>query len=240
MDGQSILKRVEEKYLSIQSYSDEGTVETFYEHPFDCQQLIEFKTYFVRPEKMRFEWRCWDQYFGKTRPPSENAIWTNGKNSFETFIGESEPVDKFSLALAEASGVSFGSVLMILKLLVPGCVGTRSIWYQMNDAVVLPAADVDGSLCYHLSGSEDSHNDTEAWIRQNDLVVLRLRSKNELTQELAEKAFIETCDELKKNEVSEDKWPTKPIGTVKYSHDYFYKEIKVDEPILDETFETLP
>jgi len=236
----SILKSVEEKYLSFQSYSDEGTVETFYEHPFDCEQLLEFKTYFVRPEKMRFEWRYWDQYFGKSKPPSENAIWTNGRNSFETFVGESEPVHKFSLALAGATGVSFGSVLMILKLLIPGCVTTNSMWYQMHGASVLPGIDVDGSPCYHLLGSENNHNDTEAWIRKNDLIVLKLRSRNELTQEHAEKAFIETCEELKKNKVPEDKWLTKPMGTVKYYHDYIYKQVNVDEPIRDEVFDTEP
>ena len=52
-DPESILKDVRQKYLSFESYSDVGTVEIV---PSVGEQSLEFKTYFVRPARFRFEW----------------------------------------------------------------------------------------------------------------------------------------------------------------------------------------
>ena len=59
MDVDAILKSLSEKYLAIDSYSDVGTVETVNQPPSSCGRQLEFKTYFVRPDKVRFEWRDW-------------------------------------------------------------------------------------------------------------------------------------------------------------------------------------
>jgi hypothetical protein len=90
MNPDFILKSVRQKYFSFGSYSDVGTVDT----------ALEFKTYYVRSKKFRFEWRDWHLCLGKEQPPNERAVWTDGKESFMRILAKDQRIKGFETALA--------------------------------------------------------------------------------------------------------------------------------------------
>jgi len=235
MNAESILKSVIEKYRSFSSYADVGTVETL---PSQTKSEIEFKTYFMRPNKVRFDWRDWHS-LDKTTPADENAIWSNGKNSYAWFLGELEHEESLGLAMAGATGVSSCSVLMILQLLFPECVETNSVWFEMQN-MQIESQELTGLHCYHLVGTETKPDDTEAWISKEDLIVRRLISKTEITAEEDRAFFEETVEMLKAEGRPKEYWPTKPTGARKYYDEFNYQEVKINEPIADAIFEFDP
>jgi len=228
MNAESVLKSVIEKYRSFASYADHGTVDRV---PSASCESINFKTFFVRPNKVRFDWR--------DRHPHNNTIWSNGKNSYSWFLGELEQEENLELAMAGATGVSSGSVLMIVQLLFPESVETKSVWFEMQN-MQMDQQEVNGLRCYHLVGTDRKPADTEAWISKEDLIVHRLISKSEITQEQAERRFAEMIEELKNLGIPKETWPKRPFRAEKYQTEYNYQEVKVNEPIADEIFEFDP
>jgi len=230
MDADSILKSVAESYLAMRSYCDSGSVEIVEGNPSDRKYRLEFKTYFVRPNKVRFEWH--------DLLPDQKAIWTNGLNSYQNFLGRSELVDEFWVAIAMATGVSHLSVLKILKLLLPECIETRTVWQKMRDPRSLADAEIDGTLCYHLLGSEWQKDDTEAWISKDDLIVLRLRSSIKNRTESSKRMLSEVREHFERQGVPQVQWPKIPSWPRRYYYEYQYHQIQINKPIADEHFET--
>jgi len=105
-----ILKNVQETYRGFESYSDVGTVGLV---PPIGKTSLEFRTYFEKPSKMRFEWRSWHPYFGKDKPANESVVWSaDGEQAHMWFLGNLKHSELMS-AVAGATGVSSASVLMI-------------------------------------------------------------------------------------------------------------------------------
>ena len=173
MNPESVLKAVIEKYRSFASYADVGTVERVAS---SSGELINFNTYFVSPNKVRFDWRDRHRY--------SNAIWSNGKNAYSWFLGELRQEEDLELAMAGATGVSACSVLMIVQLLFPESVETNSVWFEMQK-LQMDEQQLNDFQCYHLVGTDRLPDDTEAWISKEDLIVRRLISKREIGEEVA-------------------------------------------------------
>jgi hypothetical protein len=227
MNPESILKSVREKYLSLKSYADEGVVGTS-----KGKRSLEFKTYFASPLKVRFEWRT-------SFPPTENAIWTNGTESHSWFMGKLELLPEFSSGIAGATGVSSASVVMILKLLLPDCIEVRSAWYDMQD-MNMDEEPVDALMCYHIIGTDRKTDDTEAWISKDDFLVRRLRRRTEISQEESERMLAEARKHLEDIGLPQGDLPVRSIPAQKFTDEYNYREVKINQPIADEIFEFDP
>jgi len=233
MKSESILKNVQESYLSFESYSDVGSVDIV---PSFATTLIEFKTFFSRPSKVRFEWRDWHPYFGKDRPPNENIIWSDGDNSYKCFSGDRTRTQNLSLAIGGATGVSSGAVHKILKLLMPSCIALNSAWYDMHEVRILQDESVHGFSCYHLLGTVKRVNDTEAWISRDDLLVRRIRATNEINAVDNEKQFARRLAELTELGIRNENLPKPTFGVSQYYQEYNYREIKINSPLPEELF----
>src|ERR1700679_879053 len=111
MEPESILERVRKKYLELDSYCDEGTISTDGVIRGEAYtNKTEFKTYFARPDKVRFEWqRSKDNPFSKA-DVDKNVIWSNGSSTRDVFLGRQRKHKSLSMALAGATGVSSGAV----------------------------------------------------------------------------------------------------------------------------------
>lgn len=173
MRGPDILEKVRDTYLAFETYSDVGTAHIV--PPIGIGTPTEFKTYFSRPDKVRFSWRDWHPYFGRSKPPSNSMIWTDGQDSRIRSLRGTEYTETFSIAIAGATGVSSAAAVMILLLLRPGSIGFNYKWYQMKTIGDLDEEDVAGTLCYHLSGCAVAEGDTEVWIDKGNFLVRRLR-----------------------------------------------------------------
>lgn len=232
MDAAAILQKVRETYLSIEHYSDLGEVT---EPPAMSGPPLQFKTFFTRPNKVRFEWRCWHPYFGKEQPPSENAFWSNGSSTTRYFLRQLEQEEHLSGAIAGATGVSRGSVLMILKLLIPDCVDVNTIWYEFQRIKLLQEELVDGFPCYHLVGSCTNDNDTEAWISKEDFMVRRLREHSTISTEDRERTKTEAARILEKMGISPDSFP-KLEQNISYTDEFNYSKVVTGVSMPDHLF----
>jgi hypothetical protein len=233
MNEVSILNCVQATYRGFQSYADTGTVETV---PPIGKTPTEFKTYFIQPNKVRFEWRAWHPYFGKEHPPEENVIWSNGERSHSFFLGKQNSPDGISLAIAGATGVSSGSVHMILKLLFPECIEISRVWYNMQNSRLLEDAEINGSQCYHLIGETKLPDDVEAWIGKDDMIVRRLRTHMRITPADREKMNAKAIEALTKAGVPPRHFPEQSLETREYYHEYNYQTVSHDGVLSAQLF----
>lgn len=165
-NARTVLQRMIATYASASSYQDSGIVRMVPNDPMivgierpllqnvalQSDTLISFKTYYLRPNRFRFEWKNSSQ--GVTR---ESVVWSNGKRAYRWMPSESGN-GTFAFAssldlgfhLDRALSSSLGSVFFVPTLL-------------MKDVAVFPFADmlsiakqmsivreelVDGEMCY--------------------------------------------------------------------------------------------
>jgi hypothetical protein len=237
VDEGSILNKVRETYLGFSSYSDSGTVKIV--PPIGKGKATEFKTYFVRPDKVRFEWNSWHPFQGDLDSPMKSAIWSDGERSNILFMGDQKGTDGISLAIAGATGVSSGSVHMILKLLFPEGIQITGVWHEMQNVKLLDDEEIGGSCCYHLIGETKRPDDTEAWISKNNLVVRRLRVHRRLTPEDRGRMNAKRIEGLQKAGVPPEHFPKESLEVREYYQEYNYDQILTDIELSDQLFTAL-
>lgn len=108
MDTAKILSNVAENYQGCVSYTDTGKLSS-------NAGNLEFKTYFCRPHKFRFEWSK-----SSADRSHERIIFSESNLKAIYFDGETfEETDSLALAIAGATGVSMGAAPLIAHLLMP-------------------------------------------------------------------------------------------------------------------------
>lgn len=245
MGPETIIARVKAKYLECDTYSDEGIVST---DRADEDGLYtnktEFKTYYARPNKVRFEWeesrenRFYNPEIGK------NVIWSNGINTNGIFLGRKRQHESLSMAMAAATGVSKSTVNLILQLLLNLDSDLRWFWTEMKDTRLTAEEEVGGFRCHHIVGSTQHANDVEAWIAQADYVVRKLRRKIVLTSEFREFAHKRGIEALRNAGVPQEQIDeviavhiaSRTPDTHEHYHDYIYYAVRINEPISEALF----
>jgi hypothetical protein len=131
-DSESILKRVRQTYSELESYSDIGTV---FLHGLG-DRITEFKTYFVRPKKVRFEWQTRftepDKVpsFLKATGVSHGTVWSDGVDSYCSVFGQKSSEQNLAFAIAAGTGEASVSLTMLNLLLLPADLesGVHEYW----------------------------------------------------------------------------------------------------------------
>lgn len=252
--GPNILERVVETYGSFHSYSDTGTVDSA-----DSAGVpIEFQTYFKRPLYFRFNWLSWHPKFGKTRPAKETTIWSDGKQFITSFHGEFEAAERFSLLVAGATGISKGSVHIILNVLSPESLGLYSPWHEMIDvgrlddqALDLPEESGIVRDCYHIRGTSRAVDDTDVWVEKDTFIVRRVKETSVITEQQCEemRAFAQRPDQvemmvraLRKEGIAEEVIAETIAGLATifkprtHFSEYNYKSVRVNQVLEDSVF----
>ena len=120
LTGPEVYRRVEEVYRNVQTYMDQGEVQTIFSgtRAFALTRIMTFDTAFVRDGGFRFAFR--DQYT-RLDPWNEYAIWKEGSTVKRWWTIEPEVETKSTLerALGTAAGVSELSSVQIPGLLQP-------------------------------------------------------------------------------------------------------------------------
>jgi len=251
---EKILKNIKDTYRGFKSYSDKGTVDIVHAVG---KKSMEFQTYFIRPSKIRFEWRSARPESGNNQSGDKHLIWSNGKKTYAWFHNKLEDTE-LRKAVALCTGVSSGSVHVILKLLVPDQISVNQAWYQMGDAKVLEDdEEVNGFRCYHIKGTSVKEDDTECWISRDDQVVRRLSRKTEISAEEANKMlgtavdllhkmsefnqmFTSSTDVLKKMEAASEQLPRQMKTDLCYTTVYNYKQVTTNDALSEELFSVDP
>jgi hypothetical protein len=172
-----LIQAMSEKYAQCSSYSDSGRERRSDEWD------VRFCTYFVRPDKMRFEWI---RGFGSCE--EHGMFRSDGRTTFSRDIFADRVIEEKSLvaAVAGATGISSGTAFIIPSLLI-SIPGKRTL-AQLRDLRIVDQEAVDDLLCYHLLAGLDSPNDTDLWLAANDFSVRKMRSKSVIRPEALAKA----------------------------------------------------
>jgi|GEM_PF-1368687 len=186
MDPTDILQGVAERYSQCRSYVDSGLAE--FDDMNQKRERIEFKTEFVRPDYIRFEW----QDYGPRRGKSErfSMLWSNGEKHIMR-LNNNKPsfADQPSLgmAVAGATGCSAGAAHIVPALLLDELRTDCKHLLLLTDLEVLPEEPLDGLNCYVLKGSLLKAGDHVLWISKNDFCLRRVRSDRSSTAEESER-----------------------------------------------------
>ncbi len=261
MNASEILRQVKEAYAGFSSYADRGTTTLnmnfgemlrdlgMSQQDFEKMQreapkmqapLVEcpqeFATFFARPNNFRFEWRDWHPFFGKSKPPNENALCSNDKATYSKFLGSLERT-RLDMAVAGATGISAGSVLMISKLLMPNYIDSAFDWFDMIDVRLQSEVEIDGSRCFHLVGTVLNKDDHEAWITADNFFVRRISSRMKISKEEADGLQQEAQSVLEQAGMDESGVP--PLGALDYHTVYDYTEVAINKTIELSLFDAI-
>lgn len=173
--AQEIIKRMGEKYADFSSYQDTGFIETtFIINSGKQVSRKPFKTYFVRPNLFRFEWRA---QFHPESPWILCVLWCDGKDTFTYW--ESGKLDKMKSLLDGISanaGVSSGGTTTIpCMLLKSGCHFTL---INLQNLYLIGEDKLEGDKCYIIEGTDTKiEKKYKLWIGKKDPLLYKLESQ---------------------------------------------------------------
>jgi hypothetical protein len=148
--AQEIVSRVAKAYAECASYRDTGVVRIVYlEAGGERTEERPFSTAFVRPDRLRFEFRE-TSIIGTTK---RYIVWRRGEvvRTWWDVRPGVEVASSLDSALGAATGVSGGSAHAIPALLLPQEIGGRRLT-GMADVKRAADAQVGGVSCYCVEG----------------------------------------------------------------------------------------
>jgi outer membrane lipoprotein-sorting protein len=163
----AIIKRAQEKYASLTSYSDEGrTVATLG----GTTIITTFKIKLARPNLYRIDWE-------QPLPPDDTqkgAVWSAGEGDFLRMGSGSRRQASQELAMASATGISSGAVATIPGTFFRMTWGNQlggSVWSEKQQADE-KLGDVD---CYVYTSDSKGRTRT-LWIGKRDFLIHQFRT----------------------------------------------------------------
>lgn len=168
----AILKEMVARYASLSSYQDTGVVQTlpgesllaasptpprFINISAGGDTLVSFKTYYVRPQKFRFDWKS------SLMPASrESVIWSDGKQDYSWMPSRGSRNGGFTLTngadlrfyVGEAQGSSSGAIFFVPSLLIEdlGYVPFGEMVSSMTELSLIKDEQFNGEMCHVVSG----------------------------------------------------------------------------------------
>lgn len=170
---QEIVKKMAEKYAALASYQDSGVVESASDKPLPRRGTVNsFKTYFTRPNKLRFEWIDYQSPFSDQR----NLIWSDGLKAVSVHAyepGKIETKEDIASAVAGATGVSRGAAFTIPNLLISE-IGGFSLT-ELTKLSVKKQEVFEDENCYLIEGYHPNGEAWQLWISTKDFLLRKLR-----------------------------------------------------------------
>ena len=176
LTGFKIVQKMAAQYAGAKSYQDEGLVQVI--RPEGSAPRVEalnaFKTYYVRPNRFRFEWES-NSWVGR-QPGS--ILWSDGKDTFSYHAwGKLERVESIGTAIGYAAGISTGAAEMVTALLMDDIGGFR--FTEMKNISLLREEEFEGELCFVVRGYHPSGTPIHLWISKKDFLLRKEREKGE-------------------------------------------------------------
>ncbi len=235
MKPTEILRAVGERYSQCSSYSDSGFAE-FEDVPEQMLQIA-FRTEFIRPDYLRFEWQDYGPRRGKSERfstlwASENKVLTRRDTS--KVVVEKQP--SLGLAMAGATGCSAGAAGEVPTLLIAELRTDCKHILLLTDLEKIEQVLEGNQQCYVLKGSLFRNGDHTLWISTGDFSVRRVRIDHSHTAEESErelKAITENT-ELMARLTERGIAPPKDMKPkdIRFVIDYFYTDVSFDHSIV--------
>ena len=170
-NGEQILQQMASKYASVNSYSDSGEVRVNLKG-MKPTVTNTFNTYFVRPDRYRFEW-----YTMGSADPKWNVIWSNSGSFYSLDAsGAREREYRPGRTISSAASVSRGASQTVAALLTTGIGGFRLS--QLDRVSLLRSEIFEGERCYIIRGFHPLGFAVELWITTNDILLRKIRQLN--------------------------------------------------------------
>jgi hypothetical protein len=173
MTAEQIIQRMAAQYASAKTYQDVGIIQDI-KSGGQIEAVNSFKTYFVRPNKFRFEWESYS--FRGDR--EWNIVWGSGANVFKDYWwGEVEKEENLSMAIAGATGVSRGAAHTIPTLLMKEVGGFR--FTDLARISLLHEEKFENVACFVVRGYHPFGFPIDLWISKTDFLLRKSREKRE-------------------------------------------------------------
>jgi hypothetical protein len=233
MNAQAILHNLIKRYSTCQTYSDVGFSET----KGQPKPRLDFRTYFCRPDKFRFEWTDYHPYFGKSTGPQHYALWSDGKKVYTCYHFNDYQVRETGsllLAVAGATGISSGAAYFIHSLLLsPGRFPPRL--FRFKSCRKLEDDQIDGESCYVINGARKYGHNTTMWVRTSDYVVKRRRDIMSMESTWMLKA-VTKIGEMMFGSREKSGFVDEYGRNLQLVHVADYSEVRFDDPLDDQIF----
>ena len=170
-DATTILNNMSRVYSRLTSYQDEGVLVTTKDEPTGGTiEKMPFKSFFKRPNLLRFEWT----EYTLTKLGRKNVVWSNGKEAFMYWEPDAyEKKESLDMAVAGATGISRGTVNTISTMMWPDEFGS-SILERLVKPSLLGEDVFDGVRCFHIKAIEGG-DPIELWVGKNDFLLRKIR-----------------------------------------------------------------
>lgn len=231
MNAKDVHERVLEKYQSCSSYSDFGMVD--FDNVHEQPETLQFRTSFIRPNYLIFEWQDYGPRRGKSQEFSQ--LWSkNGRTKTRMPWGLKES-ESLHLGIAGATGCSAGAASVIPDLLLPE---TNSKGFTQLSELDLDPQGLETDDCYVLRGTLFKYLDHTVWISKIDFSIRRLRhdrswtaAESKLEYELLQ-ADTKLLDHVKNEGL---KLPSEQpqFKPKRFVTDYKFQQLKFDETVFE-------
>ncbi|MBX9695068.1 MAG: hypothetical protein K2Z81_21970 [Cyanobacteria bacterium] len=238
-DPKEVMASVSARYATCRSYSDVGFIHNLGEPNSRC----DFKTWFIRPDKFRFEWTSYHPYFGRKGEQNHYMLWSDGRGCYSRYHFnnyEVEPEESLLLAVAGATGISDGTVRTAFSLLLPVMPEGSSELLTLNNQTLWSSTSIMGERCYHVEGISTSGEEVDLWISKQEFALRKIKEHVLITAKFmreVDRDLKERDPELYK-ETGPRKTPYKDwhfVTECKYTSVQF--DTKIDKRIFSPTFE---
>lgn len=233
-----ILKEMVARYASLSSYQDTGVVQTlpgeslltasptlprFINASAGGGTLVSFKTYYVRPQKFRFDWKS--SFMPASR---ESVVWSDGKKDYSWMPSGSSGDGGFTLTngadlrfyVGEAQRSSSGAIFFVPSLLIKdlGYVPFGEMVSSMTELSLIKDEQFNGEMC-HVVGGKISGTPWVLWVGKNSHLLRKTRTlyTSGSFHEMVERRRVKT-----------------------YVAEEIHHDIRINEKIPEETFKYRP
>jgi outer membrane lipoprotein-sorting protein len=185
-DATTILNKMFSMYSRLTSYQDDGILVVTLDGPTGGTiEKMPFKTFFKRPGLFRFEWTD----YGITKLGKTKMIWSNGKEAFSYWEPDNyEKEESLGMAVAGATGISYGTVHTVSDLMLPGEFGGSRL-KSLTKVSLLGEEVFEGASCYRIKGT-DGDESVELWVGKIDLLLRKMRREEKHDDDLSIKEEI--------------------------------------------------
>ena len=221
MDTDEILRQVWQHYRSCSSYTDTGSLSSNIGD-------VQFRTYFCRPNKFRFEWSISGKKSGTS------VIFSNSDTN-ATYMDREKRTETggLAMAIAGATGISFGAAPLIAHILMPDLFEASQ--YQSLASLSPYRFVKEDNSCFEICADWRANCSTALLVDKNEPAIRKIEITISPTLE-EKKRGVEALELLQAPELEEVRAlliaDTKPTKTV-----ISYDETIFDMPICADMFE---
>jgi hypothetical protein len=169
----SVIKRSERSYASLNTYLDSGKViSDFYSGSYPHKSAKIFRTAYSDTEGFNFE------YY---EPNKSNSLYTVNKKgkTVKTWWGVTNELTTdrtFSMAIASMTGVSSGVATIVPRLLFPKQLSPGRNIFNSFVPDSSGSEFVNGLPCYKITGKDKQKDKVTVWVAKSDFLIRKVET----------------------------------------------------------------